>query len=62
MIELKMGSKTFLRRVGIYAPKMRILEAAGIVNPSKSDSGWRQFSESDVTAALKYLAAEKRRA
>ena len=35
---------------------MRGLEAAGVIKPSRSDSGWRQFSESDVKAVLRWKA------
>jgi hypothetical protein len=56
MAEIKLGTTTFLKRTGLSGPVMRGLEAAAVIAPSKSDSGWRQFSESDVQAALKWRA------
>lgn len=59
MIEQKIGTTTFLRRAGISAPVMRGLEAAEVIHPSKTDTGWRQFTESDVQKALAWKAARK---
>jgi len=56
MAEIKLGTTTFLKRTGLSGPIMRGLEAAGIISPSKSDSGWRQFSTADLEAALKWRA------
>jgi len=58
MTESKMGTNTFLRSIGASAPTMRLLEARGVISPSKSDSGWRQFSAEDVTAARAFLAQQ----
>ena len=51
-----MGTGTFIKRTGISAPTMRGLEAAGVIRPIKTDSGWRAFSEQDVAAALRWKA------
>ena len=62
MSDLKMGTGTFLRRTGLSAPVMRGLEVAGVIAPSKTDTGWRQFSESDVRRALAWKQARQRKA
>ena len=59
MVELKLGTTSFLRRAGISAPVMRGLEAGGVINPSKTDTGWRQFTEQDVARALAWKAAQR---
>jgi len=59
MTEQKLGTGTFIRRTGITTATMRVLEAGGVIAPSRSDSGWRQFSESDVAAALKWRLERK---
>ena len=48
------GTGTFLKLTGIPVPRMRELEAAGIINPIKTDSGWRAFSQQDVAAAIRW--------
>lgn len=58
-MEAKMGTSTFLRSIGASAPTMRILEARGVISPSKSDSGWRQFSAEDVQAARAFFAQQR---
>jgi DNA-binding transcriptional MerR regulator len=52
----RLGTGTFIRRTGITTAKMRELEAAGIIQPVRADSGWRQFSESDVQATQRWQA------
>ena len=58
----KLGTGTFIHRTGITTAKMRELEAAGVIHPVRADSGWRQYTESDVQAVLRYLAKRQRRA
>jgi DNA-binding transcriptional MerR regulator len=48
------GTGTFIKLTGLPVPRMRELEAAGIINPIKTDSGWRAFSDADVRAALQW--------
>jgi DNA-binding transcriptional MerR regulator len=55
-----MGTGTFLKRTGINPPRMRYLEAAGIIKPLRTDTGWRSFREQDVAATMKWLAAKRR--
>ena len=59
MAEQKLGTGTFIRRTGITTATMRVLEAGGVIAPSRSDSGWRQFSEADVAAALQWKHERK---
>jgi DNA-binding transcriptional MerR regulator len=57
----RLGTGTFIRRTGITTSKMRELEAAGVIRPIRSDSGWRQFTEADVQAALRFVTEHPRR-
>jgi DNA-binding transcriptional MerR regulator len=59
MAETKLGTTTFLRRAGITAPAMRVAEAAGVIAPSRTDTGWRQFTEQDVRAAIAWKASRR---
>jgi DNA-binding transcriptional MerR regulator len=54
-----MGSSSFTRLTGADGPMIRLLEARGIINPVRSDKGWRLFSETDVEAAKRHLAARR---
>jgi DNA-binding transcriptional MerR regulator len=49
----------FSRHVGLSPPIIRGLEAAGVVNPIKTDSGWRAFSPEDVQRARAWKAERK---
>jgi len=60
MIPKLMGSGTFCRLTGINGPKLRLLEAAGIVAPDRSDKGWRLFTAEDVEKVRAHLAADRR--
>ncbi len=55
----KLGTGTFLRLTGLSGPQMRGLEAAGLVNPSRADSGWRQFDEADLRAAIAWKTSQE---
>ena len=57
--ERRFGSTTFLRLTGYSAPMMRALEARGIIQPLKSDRGWRLFSTEDVDAALAFRRKQR---
>jgi DNA-binding transcriptional MerR regulator len=59
MTEIKLGTGSFIRRTRVTTATMRVLEAAGVIHPVRSDSGWRQFSEADVVAALKWRHERK---
>jgi hypothetical protein len=61
-VQEKLGSGTFCRTVGITSAKMRELEAAGIIAPTKSDSGWRQFTHADIAAAIAWKQNHLRKA
>lgn len=52
-----LGTTTFLQEVGCTAGRMRLMEAAGVINPIKADSGRRTFNDKDVAAAKSYMAA-----
>ena len=57
--ETRYGTTTYLRVTGISGPTMRGLEAAGIIAPSRTDTGWRQFSEQDVRRAIEWKASRR---
>ncbi len=59
MAEPLFGTTTFIERTGIPVPRMRELEAAGVIKPMRTDRGWRAFSERDVAAVLRWKAARK---
>ena len=59
MNEVKVSPSQFLRRTGLTAAAMRVLEASGVVNPTRADTGWRQFSSEDVERALAWKAARQ---
>jgi DNA-binding transcriptional MerR regulator len=52
-----MGTGLFVKRARITVARMREAQALGIIRPTKTDSGWRTFSEADVTAAKRWKAA-----
>lgn len=52
MTELKVSPSQFLRRTGLTTVVMRLLEVSGVVSPTRTDTGWRQFTEQDVERAL----------
>jgi hypothetical protein len=54
------GSGKFMRDAACTGPQMRIMEAANIIKPTKSENGWRQFTKEDVTAARAWLRANVR--
>ena len=56
----RFGSSTFLRLTSMSAPMMRALEARGVIQPLRSDRGWRLFSQQDVTAALAFRREQQR--
>jgi len=58
MSDARFGTKTFLKRTGLSTPIMRGLEVMEIIKPLKCDSGWRMFSEADITAALAWKARQ----
>ena len=63
MNDVRLGTAAFCRRVGLSAPVVRGLEAAGVINPIVTEKGWRAFSERDVADATKWKhdRAEARR-
>lgn len=50
----RMGMGLFAKRAGLSPPVIRGLEAAGVVKPLRTDSGWRAFSEADLRSALNW--------
>jgi hypothetical protein len=62
MAEIKAGTKEFRERVpGVDNAKVRVMEALGIISPTKTPAGWRQFSNADIRAARSWLAANSTR-
>ena len=55
-METRFGSGDFRRLTGAGNALVRIMETAGVITPAKTQSGWRQFTESDVAAARSWLA------
>lgn len=60
MIEIKSGSKVFRQRTGATFIDVRVMEELQIISPTKTESGWRQFSAADEAAAIAWLAERKR--
>jgi hypothetical protein len=54
------GKNTMIKDTGLSGTVLLGLEAAGILNPIKVDSGWRAYSETDYKAALRWKAAQTR--
>ena len=53
------GMAEFCRRVKLSPPVVRGLEAAGVVQPVRTTTGWRAFSTTDVSAARNWKAARQ---
>jgi hypothetical protein len=58
--QIKLGSTAFRRRTGADKARVRVMEAQGVIAPTKTESGWRQYSETDVQAAIAWLAANSK--
>ena len=61
-MEQRLGSTAFRIRTGANNAHVQLMESQGIINPTKTEFGWRQFTEADVQAALIWLAARRCRA
>jgi DNA-binding transcriptional MerR regulator len=59
--EIRFGGGSFQQLTGCRSEHVRILEIAGLIRPSKSDSGFRQFSAADVAAARRWMSENARR-
>ena len=59
--EMKIGSKAFKRRTGADNDRVRVMEALNVISPSKTESGWRQYTEADVQAAIAWMAINSRK-
>lgn len=51
-----LGTTTFLKETKITASRMRLLEAAGVIQPIKADSGRRIFTRQDVATVKAHMA------
>ena len=60
-MEVRLGGRKFAERTGATNVDVRLMEAAGVIAPTKTESGWRQFSEADIEPARSWLAEHKRR-
>jgi hypothetical protein len=60
MIEIKSGSKVFKQRTGASNFDVRLMEELQIIAPSKTTTGWRQFSAADEAAAIAWLAERRK--
>jgi hypothetical protein len=60
MVEIKSGGKAFKQRTGATNFDVRLMESLGVISPTKTESGWRQFSDADIAAATAWLAEQKR--
>ena len=62
MAIIKAGTKEFRERVpGVDNARIRVMEALGIIAPTKTPAGWRQFSDRDIRAARSWVAANSTR-
>lgn len=41
-------------------PHIRLMEATGVINPTKNTCGWRFFSDRDVVRAVRWMKAHWR--
>jgi hypothetical protein len=55
-LEIRIAGKDFYARTRADNAQVRVMEALGVISPSKTPSGWRQYSEADVAAACAWLA------
>jgi hypothetical protein len=56
----KLGGTSFKNAVPCRNEDVRVMEALGVITPSKADSGFRQFDRSDVPKARKWCREHKR--
>jgi hypothetical protein len=56
MFELKSGSKAFKAATGANSFDIRMMENLGIIAPTKTECGWRQFSKHDEAAGKAWMA------
>jgi hypothetical protein len=56
MDEIRFGGTSFRQLTGAANEHVRIMESAGVISPSKSDSGFRQFTPEDVKNARVWMA------
>jgi len=50
------GSADFRRLTGAGNVAVRLMEAHNVISPARTQSGWRVFTQDDVTAATAWLA------
>jgi hypothetical protein len=60
MAVTNLGSGQFFKATGASGPQMRIAEAVGVISPIRSGSGWRQFTQADVTAMRAWLKQQRK--
>lgn len=56
---LRIGPGAFRRRLDVSSTTLRVLEARGVVNPIKTEAGWRSYSEDDVRAVQEWKRTRK---
>jgi hypothetical protein len=54
--EIRFGGGSFQQLTGCANEHVRVMEAAGVIAPTKADNGHRQFSPADVRAARAWMA------
>lgn len=51
-----LGFADFRRLTGADNVKLRLMEAAHVISPARTQTGWRVFTQADVEAAKVWLA------
>lgn len=59
--QLRFSSSEFRRLTGAANIHVRLMESARVISPTKTATGWRQFSDTDVVAARRWIAENLRR-
>jgi hypothetical protein len=60
MVQNRIGGTAFKERVGCRNEHIRIMIAEGVISPTVSESGFRQFAESDVRLGLRWMRENAR--
>ena len=51
-----LGFADFRRLTGCDNVRLRLMEAARVISPARTQTGWRVFTQADVEAAKQWLA------
>lgn len=56
-----LGFADFRRLTGCDNVRLRLMEAARVISPARTQTGWRVFTMSDVEAAKQWMAEQANR-